>query len=100
MATTQVPRIEILRLPTMRPAQTDRQIFSLFRHSYKVYVIAHQAVSKNPHAAFATVFFEQIEIDAAVIERMENGLTIRSTLSDVMRKAGDDAAGSPWHTPG
>jgi hypothetical protein len=50
MPCTSPSRIQVLRVPTVDPAQTNRQSILLAGNGNQVYVIAHQAVSKNPNA--------------------------------------------------
>lgn len=54
--TAQTPGVPILRITAMRAAEADGQGFQLLRDGDQMYVVEHQAVSKNPDVRHAAIF--------------------------------------------
>ena len=52
----QTPGVQVLRIAAMRAAQADGQRVRFLRDGDQMYVVEHQAVSKNPDVRHAAIF--------------------------------------------
>lgn len=97
MPGTATARIEIEGVAAMGAAHGDRERGRFGRRGDKVYVIVHQAVSKNSEAGLFRVGGEHVEIRATISVGEENALAIYAALGDVVRAANGHGAGKTSH---
>ena len=95
----ETPDVPVLRIAAMRAAQADGQRVRFLRDGDQMYVVEHQAISENPDVRLAAIFSEQFQVDAAVLFGVKNALAVGAALGDMVRKAGNNAAGNSGHMP-
>ena len=82
----------------MDTAQKDGQRVLFGRDGDEVYVVRHQAVSEDANLGVGDLFAKEIEVDEVIGTSPEDHLAGSSTLSNMMRHAGRDKAGSSRHS--
>jgi len=75
----------------------ERPLFLPLRHGDEVHVICHPAIGQNPEATTLRVPAQEFQVVLLVIRREEHRLPIVATLRNVMRRAGNDNAGTSGH---
>ena len=85
-------RIEVLRIAAVDAAEQYGQRIGMAGNGHEVDMVGHQAKSEDPDAAAREGAAEQVKVHLAVLAGIEGRLTAGAALSDVIGKAGIDAA--------
>ncbi len=84
----------------MSAAQADGEGFGLVRHREQMYVIAHEAISKDSKQSLRTVGLEALQVGAAISIREENALLVNAALCDMVRPSDGDRTRKSTHLLG
>jgi len=78
------PRVEIGRIPRVRPPHCHRQRIFLLRYQHQMHVIRHQTIRQNPRPCLRAMPRQIVQIDVPVRVCKENALLIDTPLCHMM----------------
>ena len=97
MAGAPAPRMNNAGIAAVHAGQRATKSVCVGRHQDKMHMVWHQTPGPHFDTGSTAVICQEVAVERIIIVAEEGARTTIATLSDMVRKTGDNEAGKPSH---